>query len=89
MLFKRILTGAMAFMMVTGMCMSDVSAATNEKKTDYQAYAATLDKTTYSGSDLGATYTKKATAFKVWSPQATSIKVNIYEHGSDEEGDAG
>lgn len=89
MLFKRILTGVMAFMMVTGMCMSEVSAATNQKKTDYHAYAATLDKTTYTGNDLGATYTEKATTFKVWSPQATSIKVNIYEYGSDEEGDAG
>ena len=69
--------------------MSAVSAAEENKKTDYQKYVATLDKTTYSGKDLGATYTKKETTFKVWSPQASSVKVNIYEHGSDEEGDAG
>ncbi len=76
-------------MMIGSMCMAEVSAATNNKKTDYQAYAATLDKTTYKGSDLGAVYGKDATVFKVWSPKASSIKVNIYEHGSDDEGDAG
>ena len=89
MLFKKILTGVMAFMMIGSMSLAEASAATNNKNTDYQAYAATLDKTTYTGSDLGATYSKDATVFKVWSPNATSIKVNIYEHGSDEEGDAG
>ena len=75
--------------MVAGMCTSAVSAAEENKKVDYQKYAATLDKTTYTGNDLGATYTKKETTFKVWSPQAASVKVNIYEHGSDEEGEAG
>lgn len=89
MLCKKILTGVMAFMVIGSMCMAEVSAATNNKKTDYQAYAATLDKTTYKGSDLGAVYGKDATVFKVWSPKASSIKVNIYEHGSDDEGDAG
>lgn len=89
MLFKKILTGVMAFMMIGSMCMAEASAAATNKKTDYQAYAAALDKTTYTGSDLGATYGKDATVFKVWSPNASSIKVNIYEHGSDEEGDAG
>lgn len=89
MLFKKILTGVMAFMMIGSMCMAEASAATNNKKTDYQAYAAALDKTTYTGSDLGATYGKDTTVFKVWSPNASSIKVNIYEYGSDEEGDAG
>lgn len=76
-------------MMITGMCMSDVSAVTKTKKTDYQAYAANLDKTIYTGSDLGATYSKNATVFKVWSPNASSVKVNIFEHGSDDEGDPG
>ena len=89
MLFKKILMGVMAFMMIGSMSLAEASAATNNKNTDYQAYAAALDKTTYTGSDLGATYSKDATVFKVWSPNASSIKVNIYEHGSDEEGDAG
>lgn len=76
-------------MMITGMCSADVSAAEKKTVTDYQAYAANLDKSAYSGNDLGASYSKKATTFKVWSPNAASVRVNIFEHGSDDEGDAG
>lgn len=76
-------------MMITGMCAADVSAAEKKTVTDYQAYSANLDKSTYSGNDLGASYSKKATTFKVWSPNAASVRVNIFEHGSDNEGDAG
>lgn len=76
-------------MMITGMCAADVSAAEKKTVTDYQAYAANLDKSAYSGNDLGAAYSKKATTFKVWSPNAASVRVNIFEHGSDNEGDAG
>lgn len=76
-------------MMITGMCAADVSAAEKKTVTDYQTYAANLDKSAYSGNDLGASYSKKATTFKVWSPNAASVRVNIFEHGSDNEGDAG
>lgn len=76
-------------MMITGMCAADVSAAEKKTVTDYQAYSANLDKSAYSGNDLGASYSKKATTFKVWSPNAASVRVNIFEHGSDNEGDAG
>lgn len=76
-------------MMLTGMCAADVSAAEKKTVTDYQAYSANLDKSAYSGNDLGASYSKKATTFKVWSPNAVSVRVNIFEHGSDNEGDAG
>lgn len=76
-------------MMITGMCAANVSAAEKKTVTDYQAYAANLDKSAYSGNDLGASYSKKATTFKVWSPNAASVRVNIFEHGSDNEGDAG
>jgi pullulanase, type I len=79
----------MTAMMITGMCAVDVSAAEKKTVTDYQAYAANLDKSAYSGNDLGASYSKKATTFKVWSPNAASVRVNIFEHGSDNEGDAG
>ena len=41
-------------MMITGMCAADVSAAEKKTVTDYQAYAANLDKSAYSGNDLGA-----------------------------------
>lgn len=89
MFLKRLLAVVMTAMMITGMCAADVSAAEKKTVTDYQAYAANLDKSAYSGNDLGASYSKKATTFKVWSPNAASVRVNIFEHGSDNEGDAG
>lgn len=81
---KRLLAGVMTAMMITGMCAADVSAVEKKTATDYQAYAANLDKSAYSGNDLGV-YSKKATTFKVWSPNAASVRVNIFEHGSDNE----
>ena len=45
------------------------------------------DKYTYTGNDLGATYTKEQTTFKVWAPTATSVKVSIYESGTKGTGD--
>lgn len=86
---KRLLTGVLAFMIIGSMCVSETSAASAKKETDYQAYAAKLDQTVYSGNDLGATYTQKGTTFKVWSPNAKSVNVNLFEHGSDSEGDKG
>ena len=43
----------------------------------------------YSGDDLGATYTKAATTWKVWSPAATKVQVKLYKTGSDREMGAG
>lgn len=43
------------------------------------------DEFAYSGNDLGATYSKEKTVFKVWSPTATEVKVNLYKTGSDSE----
>lgn len=37
---------------------------------------------TYTGDDLGATYTKEKTTFKVWAPGSTSLKVRIYNSGT-------
>ncbi|MCQ2513492.1 MAG: type I pullulanase [Ruminococcus sp.] len=92
---KRLIIGVLTIIMVTGMCVSGALAAEENKETEksksvnYQEYAANLDKTVYNGNDLGAVYSKDSTTFKVWSPTASGIKVNIYEYGSDEEGDAG
>ena len=36
---------------------------------------------TYTGSDLGATYTKEKTVLRVWAPTAVEVKVNLYAKG--------
>ncbi len=37
---------------------------------------------TYTGNDLGATWTKEATTFRVWAPTAGAVSVNLYESGT-------
>ncbi len=37
---------------------------------------------TYTGSDLGATWTKDQTTFRVWAPTASAVVVNLYESGT-------
>lgn len=39
------------------------------------------DAFTYDGNDLGATYTKEKTGFKVWAPTASEVALNLYEQG--------
>ena len=38
---------------------------------------------TYSGNDLGATWTKDATTFRVWAPTAEAVSVNLYKGGAE------
>ena len=42
---------------------------------------------TYEGNDLGATWTKDSTTFRVWAPTATAVMVNLYETGDPAEPD--
>ena len=41
------------------------------------------DQYTYTGDDLGATWTPEKTTFKVWAPTAVSVRVNLYESGTE------
>ena len=40
---------------------------------------------TYKGNDLGATWTKNATTFRLWAPTAAKVLVNLYTAGNDGE----
>ena len=40
---------------------------------------------TYEGDDLGATWTKDATSFRLWAPTASKVLVNLYTAGNDGE----
>lgn len=37
---------------------------------------------TYTGDDLGATYSKDKTTFRVWAPTADAVTLNLYETGN-------
>ena len=34
---------------------------------------------TYTGKDLGATWSSEKTDFRLWAPTAESVKVNLYK----------
>ena len=38
---------------------------------------------TYEGDDLGATWTKEATSFRLWAPTASAVSVNLYASGTE------
>ena len=40
-----------------------------------------VEENTYTGDDLGATWTKEKTTFKVWAPLASEVSVNLYKEG--------
>ncbi|MBQ8731145.1 MAG: hypothetical protein IJY81_08210, partial [Lachnospiraceae bacterium] len=44
---------------------------------------------TYTGDDLGATYTPEMTTFKIWAPTAVRVNLMIYDHGSSAEDEYG
>jgi len=35
----------------------------------------------YDGDDLGTTYTKEKTSFRLWAPTASEVKLNLYKEG--------
>ena len=41
-----------------------------------------VENYSYDGDDLGATWSKKSTTFKVWAPTATAVVLNTYESGT-------
>lgn len=63
--------------------MANAETATQNTKT--VTYTHSLDAQAYNGNDLGATYTKNQTTFKVWAPTASGVAVKFYKTGSSEE----
>lgn len=45
------------------------------------------DKYTYNGDDLGASWSEEGTWFKLWSPFAECVSVNLYENGEADKQD--
>lgn len=50
---------------------------------DYYSTEEFESQYTYTGDDLGATWTKEATTFRVWAPTAEAVKVKLYGSGSE------
>lgn len=86
MYLKRVISGALILIILVGFSFMSVNGKTIK---NYSAYAVKLDKTIYSGDDLGAVWSKKSTTFKVWSPTASKVMVRLYKYGSKSENSEG
>lgn len=51
---------------------------------DQPTYESLTDYPTYNGSDLGFTLLEKETSFRMWSPAAQEVQLNIYSAGDGE-----
>ena len=81
-MLKNLLVGALTAMFTFSTVFCPINASAEE---NISATAEELDKLAYSGDDLGAVYTPQSTTFKVWSPTASEVKLNLYATGSDDE----
>ena len=52
---------------------------------DYYSTKEFEEKYTYTGNDLGATYTKEKTTLRLWAPLAVSVQVYLYTNGNPAE----
>ena len=50
-------------------------------KPDYFSYEGFESEFTYTGDDLGQTYTKESTTLRVWAPTANAVSVRLYADG--------
>ena len=57
--------------------------AAAENLSSYYSSAEFESQFTYEGNDLGATWSKEATTFRLWAPTATAVAVNLYESGTE------
>ena len=82
----RIIALVLAILLFLGLIVTPALAAETETKyTSLTAYYSSREFEelyTYEGSDLGATWTESATAFRLWAPTAESVTVNLYESGT-------
>lgn len=80
-MLKRIISAILSFTIILG----GVTMATSQNAEAKTKYAHELDAQAYDGKDLGATYSKEKTVFKVWAPTASKVALRRYKTGSDSE----
>ena len=92
---KKIISAVLAICMLASTSIMSSFAATadnavsgsdNALDNKYTQAAEAIDaEYAYDGTDLGATYSPEGTVFKVWSPKASEVTLNLYATGSDTE----
>lgn len=79
--FIRTMAAGLALTLALGGLSGRVSAANWGENSVQYAGAEFESQYTYTGSDLGATWTAEATSFRLWAPNATAVQVNLYRSG--------
>ena len=91
---KRLISLVLAALMIAGLTTVCITANAAEIETAETGALGSyynvnyLETKAYNGTDLGANYTPAKTTWKVWSPEAKSITLNLYATGSDLENGA-
>lgn len=94
MIFKKSIAVLLSATMLFGTASFAATAATvddnNISAGNYYnaSYLENYASNAYNEQNLGANYTKSSTEFKVWSPDASAVKVKLYATGSDSESGA-
>ncbi len=94
MIFKKPIAVLLSATMLFGMTSFAATAATvddnNVSAGNYYnaSYLENYASNAYNEQNLGANYTKTSTEFKVWSPDASAVKLKLYATGSDSESGA-
>lgn len=87
-----------SLLLTAAMLMGSATYAANAVTTDEESvsasyynknYLETYASNAYNESNLGSTYSASSTTWKTWSPEATAVKVKLYNTGSDNETGAG
>ena len=93
--FRKVLSLLLSATMLLGSASFAVSAAdTAGEEVSAGSYAngsflENYAQSAYNETGLGSVYSKSSTTGKMWSPNATSVKLKLYKTGSDSEAGAG
>ena len=80
--FVRILACLMALLIAFGCIALPAMATKYVGISSYYSSAEFEELYTYTGDDLGATWSKESTFFRLWAPTASSVKINLYTSGT-------
>ena len=90
--FKKLISLMLSATMLTGMTSFAASAANSGESVGAyynQTYLETEASAAYNEEGLGCVYSPASTTWKTWSPEATSVKLKLYQTGSDSEAGSG
>ena len=83
----RVIAMLLAVVLLLGCFLLPALAAENEGLSTYYSSSEFESEFTYEGDDLGATWSKESTFFRLWAPTATDVRINLYKTGHPEAND--